>query len=299
MSSNPVILPRLQSMIPERTIFGDGANYGVPLAARLSDSMPSVCSFDIPSIGAVTLDSTVGPARQAISRTLLRTALFSLAVLIFGQRTSVSRCLGTSPRCKLNRRRHVRDWSDRSRVESLRSAEVLGQDSLCSAASISRTRCTEVISIGYSGGASIASLRRFTIAGIRNRHGQPVTRHILHKHASSRPAPSTPLPPASARAASAGRSGDDQLVARSREYCHGRPWLGGRPQSQAHCGAAGSTGATTGNPPISKMCCTAKGSGRLSLGRECDYLMSTDWAAKPSGTACRSYAWPKSSPILS
>ena len=148
-------------------------------------------------------------------------------------------------------------------------------------------------------GASIASLRRCTIAGIHNRHGQPVTRRIVRKHASSRPAPPTPLPPAPARAASAGRSGDEQLVARSREYCHGWPVLGGRPQSQAHRGAAGSTGATTGNPPISKMCCTAKGSGRLSLGRECDYLMSTDWAAKPSGTACRSYAWPKSSPILS
>ena len=144
-------------MIPERIIFGDGTNYGVPLAARLSDSMPSVCSFDVPSIGAATLDSTAGLARRVI-RALLRTALFSLAVLIFGQRRSVSRCCGTSLRCKLNRRRHVRDWSDRSRVESLRSAEVLGRDSLCSAASISRTQCTEAISIGHSGGASIASL---------------------------------------------------------------------------------------------------------------------------------------------
>ena len=230
---------------------------------------------------------------------MLRTALCSLAVLIFGQRRSVSRCCGTSLRCKLNRRRHVRGWSDRSSVESLRSAEVLGRDSLCSAASISRTQCTEAISIGHSGGASIASLRRFTIAGIRNRHGQPVTRRIVRKHASSRSAPSTPLPPASARAASAGRSGDDQLVARSSEYRQDRPVLAGRPQSQVHCGAAGSTGATTGNPPMSKMCCTAKGSGRLSLGRECDYLMSMDRAAKPSGTACRSYAWPKSSPIRS
>ena len=40
------------------------------------------------------------------------------------------------------------------------------------------------------------------------------------------------------------------------------------------------------------------GSCRLSLGRECDYLMSTDWAARPSGTSCRSDAWPKSRPIL-
>ena len=290
-------------MIPERIIFGDGANYGVPLAARLSDSMPSVCSFDIPSIGAVTLDLTVGPARQAISRALLRTALLSLVVLTFGQRRPVSRDCGTSPRCKLNRRRHVRGWSDRSSVESLRSAEVLGQDSLCSAASISRTRCTEAISIGHSGGASIASLRMFTIAGIRNRHGHPVTRfsvrYILHKHASSRTAPSTPVPPASARAAGAGRSGDNQLVARSRECRHGRQVLGGRRQSQAHRRAACSTGATTENPQISQTCCTAKGSGRLSQGRECDYLMSTDWATKPSGTACRSYAWPKSSPIRS
>ena len=201
-------------MIPERTIFGDSANYGVPLAPRISDPTPSVCFFDIPSIGAATLDSTVEPARQAISRALLRTALFSVAVLIFGQRRSVSRCCGTSPRCKLNRCRHVRVWSDRSRVESLRSAEVLGQDSLCSAASISRTRCTEAISIGHSGGARLASLRMFRFAGIHNRHGQPVTRYILHKHASSRPTPSTPLPPGSARAASVGRSGDDQLVAR-------------------------------------------------------------------------------------
>ena len=201
-------------MIPERTIFGDGANYGVPLAARISDSMPLVCSFDIPSIGVATLDSTVGPSRQALSGSMLRTALFSLVVLTFGQHKSVSRRCGTSPRCKLNRRRHVRVWSDRSRVESLRSAEVLGQDSLCSAASISRTRCTEAIPIGHSGGARLASLRMFRFAGIHNRHGQPVTRYILHKHASSRPTPSTPLPPGSARAASVGRSGDDQLVAR-------------------------------------------------------------------------------------
>ena len=189
---------------------------------------------------------------------MLGTALFSLAVLIFGQRRSVSRCCGTSPRCMLNRRRHVRVWSDRPRVESLRSAEVLGQDSLCSAASISRTRCTEAIPIGHSGGARLASLRMFRFAGIRNRHGQPVTRYILHKHASSRPAPKTPLPPASARAASAGRSGDDQLMARSREYRQGRPVLGGRPQSQAHRRAAGSTHATAENPPISQMCCTVK-----------------------------------------
>ena len=205
-------------MIPERNIFGDGANYGVPLAARLSDSMPSVCSFEMPPVGAATLDLTGGSAQEASSRAMLRTALCSLAVLIFGQCRSVSRCCGTSLRCKLNRRRHVRGSSDRSSVESLRSAEVLGQDSLCSAASISRTRCTEAISIGHSGGASIASLRMFTIARIRNRHGHPVTRfsvrYILHKHASSRTAPSTPVSPASARAASAGRSGDDQLVAR-------------------------------------------------------------------------------------
>ena len=114
-------------MIPERTIFADRANYGVPLAARLSDSMPSVCSFDVPSIGAATLDSTAGLARRAIPRALLRTALCSLAVLIFGQRRSVSRCCGTSLRCKLNRRWNVRGSSDRSSVESLRSAEVLGQ----------------------------------------------------------------------------------------------------------------------------------------------------------------------------
>ena len=85
-------------MILERTIFGDGANYGVPLAPRISDSMPSVYSFDKPSIGAATLDSTVGPAREAISRALLRTRVFSLAVLAFGQRRSVSRRCATSLR---------------------------------------------------------------------------------------------------------------------------------------------------------------------------------------------------------
>ena len=134
----------------------------------------------------------------------------------------------------------------------------VGQVPLCSGASISRTRCNEAISIGHSGGARLASLRMFRFAGIRNRHGQPVTRYILHKHALSRPTPSTPLPPASARAASVGRSGDDQPVARSRESRHDRPVLGGRPQSQAHRRAAGSTGATAKNAPIGQMCCAAK-----------------------------------------
>ena len=97
-------------MIPERNIFGDDANYGVPLAPRISDSMPSVYSFDIPSIGAATLDLTKGPARQASSRAMLRTALFSLAGPNFGQRRSVSRRCATSLRLFMINRNgiHVR-----------------------------------------------------------------------------------------------------------------------------------------------------------------------------------------------
>ena len=93
-----MILPRLQSMIPERNIFGDGTNYGVPLAPRISDSMPSDCCFGVSAVGAATLHSTVGPSRQALSGSMLGTALLSLVVLTFGQRKSVSRRCATSLR---------------------------------------------------------------------------------------------------------------------------------------------------------------------------------------------------------
>ena len=92
---NPVTLPWLQSMIPERNLFGDGANYGVPLAPRISDSTSSVYSFGVPAVGAAPLDSTVGPSRQALSGFMLGTELLSLVVLTFGQRMSVSRRCAT------------------------------------------------------------------------------------------------------------------------------------------------------------------------------------------------------------
>ena len=85
-------------MIPERTIFGGGANYGVPLAPRISDSTRSDCCFGVQAVGVATFDSAVEPARQAIPRALLRMTLFSLAVLAFGQRRSVSRRCATSLR---------------------------------------------------------------------------------------------------------------------------------------------------------------------------------------------------------
>ena len=52
-------------MVPQRNIFRDGADYGVPLAARLSDSMPSVCSFEMPPVGKAALDLTGGSAQEA------------------------------------------------------------------------------------------------------------------------------------------------------------------------------------------------------------------------------------------
>ena len=117
-----MILPRLQGMIPERTIFGDVANYGVPLAPRISDSTRSDCCFGVPAVGVATFDSAVEPARQAIPRALLRMTLFSLAVLNFGQRRSVSRHCATTPRCKRIRRRHVRGRSGPTATASNRIA---------------------------------------------------------------------------------------------------------------------------------------------------------------------------------
>ena len=97
----------------------------------------------------------------------------------------------------------------------------------------------------------------------RNRHGQPLAlRRALHPtQARSRGGRHRPLlgrqAPAPARAAAhrghalaagAGRSGDDQPLARSRESHHDRPVLGGRPRSQAHRRAAGSTSRDCGDP---------------------------------------------------
>ena len=177
-------------MGPQRNIFRDGANYGFPLAPRISDSMPSGCSFDIPSIGAATLDSTVGSPRQAISRALLRTALSSLVVLNFGQCRSVSRHCATTPRCKRIRRRHVRGRPGPTATASNRIAPPQFE-----------AKITCGVQFGSPGSRRSDCSRSigtvFTCAGMRDWHGHLVTRfgvrYTLPKDALSKPAPSTPL----------------------------------------------------------------------------------------------------------